>query len=295
MDILILSRNVAIYSTRRLTEAFRARGRRATVLDPTAVSLLLGGDAPEAAVSRGPLPLPRVCVPRIGPATDEHALSVLRHLEAVGVPLTAPSRAVQIARDKAHSLRVLADAGLPVPRTALVRQEADVAWAIDAVGGLPVVLKFPRGTHGVGVFLAESIEGARTVLEAMWGLERNLLVQRYVSSSAGRDIRLFVVGDEVVAAIRRKAPEGSFRSNLHHGGRAEAFDPPDSLGDLALRAAGALGLPVAGIDVLLDGNSPLIIEANSSPGLEGIEDATGIDVAGTIADCALRLGGETRT
>jgi len=210
------------------------------------------------------------------------------------VPLTAPSRAVEVARDKAHCLRALADAGLPIPRTALVRQESDVEWAIDAVGGPPVVLKFPRGTHGVGVFLAETLEGARTVLEAMWGVERNLLVQRYVSASAGRDVRLFVVGDDVVAAIGRRAPEGSFRSNLHHGGRAEAIEPDDSLTDLALRAAGALGLRVAGIDVLLSEDGPLLIEANSSPGLEGIEDATGIDVAGTIADCALRLGGETR-
>ncbi|MHC4472255.1 MAG: ATP-grasp domain-containing protein, partial [Planctomycetota bacterium] len=140
-----------------------------------------------------------------------------------------------------------------------------------------------------------SLDAARTVLEAMWGIEKDLLVQRFVSASSGRDLRLFVVGDEVVAAIRRTAPSGSFRSNLHHGGRAEAYDPPAELRDHALEAARALGLRVAGIDLLESEDGPLVAEANASPGLEGIEDATGIDVAGAIAGEALRLGAEART
>ncbi len=288
-DVLILSRNVAIYSTRRLTEAFRARDREVTVLDPAAVGIHLSPGGTVLAAGGSPLGPPRVAVPRIGITVTEHALVVLTGLEALGVPLTAGSRAVALSRDKMLCLQTLSAAGLPVPPTALARQAPDAEWAVAAVGGPPVVLKFLTGTHGVGVFLAESVEAARTILDAMWGIERNLLVQRFVRAAAGRDIRLFVVAGEVRAAIRRIAPAGSFRAGLHSGGRAEAHTPSPEHRALAERAASALGLPIAGVDLLEGEEGPLVCEVNSSPGLEGIEDATGVDLAGMIADEALRI------
>jgi ribosomal protein S6--L-glutamate ligase len=287
---LILSRNVAIYSTRRLTEAFRQTGRRANVLDPAAVGLLLDGEV-VAAVGGETIPRPEVLVPRVGIAFTEHALAAIRHFEALGVPTTAGSDAIRTARDKMRSLQVLAEAGLPVPRTALVREVPDAEWAVEAVGGPPVVLKFLAGTHGTGVFKADTLDAARTILEAMWGIEKNLLVQHFVHSAAGRDLRLFVAGGEVVAAIRRTGPAGSFRSNLHLGGSAEAVEPDPDLVRLAVDAAKCIGLGVAGVDLLEGEEGPLVTEVNASPGLEGVEDATGIDVAAAVVSTALSIAG----
>lgn len=291
MTVLLLSRNVAIYSTRRLTEALRARGARSLVLDPFAVGLAVGTGGPTLVADGGPMPALRAAIPRIGIGVAEHALAVIRQLEIDGVPLTAGSEGILASRDKMRGVQVLAAAGLPVPATVLVRQERDVAWAVEAVGGPPVVLKFPSGTHGVGVFLAESLDAARTVLEAMWGVERTLVVQHFVKESAGRDLRLFVVAGRVAAAMRRIAETGSFRANLHHGGRAEAIATDPALADVAVRAAAAFGLTVAGVDVLEGPEGPLVTEVNSSPGLEGIEDATGVDLAGAVADAALAMAG----
>jgi ribosomal protein S6--L-glutamate ligase len=289
MAVLILSRNVAIYSTRRLTEAFRSRGRRVVVRDPASVTLRVGDDGPEIFSGGTPLPPPAVAVPRIGVVATDYAVTVLRQLEALGVPLTASADGVAAAKNKMTCLQTLAAAGLPVPKTVIARQAPDEEWTVGAVGGPPVVLKFPTGTHGVGVMLADSEEAAKTILESMWGVDRNLLVQEYVAAAAGRDLRLFVVGDRVVAAIRRIARPGRLRSNLHHGGRAEAFPPDQALAGLAIRAASAMGLRVAGVDLLESDRGPLIAEVNCSPGLEGIEEATGIDVAAAVADEALRI------
>lgn len=289
MDVLILSRNVAIYSTRRLTEAFRTRGRRTTVLDPCSIGVCVDGSSPPLVSNGSALSMPRVVIPRVGHAVTEHAIAVVRRFETLGVPLTAGSLGIHAARDKMRALTELSAAEIPVPPTALVRQASDVDFAVESVGGPPVVLKFLTGTHGVGVFLADSLDAARTVLEAMWELDRNLLVQRFVRSAAGRDLRLFVVDGRVVATIRRIGAKGSFRANLHHGGRAEAVKPDGALADLAVRAAEVFGLAIAGVDVLESDEGPLVTEVNSSPGLEGIEDATGVDVAGAVADAALAL------
>ncbi len=287
MDALILSRNVAIYSTRRLTEAFRARGRRAVVMDPASISVRLPGDPGLFTDGGSPLPLPRVVVPRIGHGITDHALAVLRRLETAGVPLTAGSGAVRDSRDKMCTLERLAAAGLPVPRTVLLLSPSGIDWAVEAVGGPPVVMKFLSGTHGVGVFLVESLESARSLLEALWEMGRNVLVQHYVGGTAGHDLRFLVVGDRVPAAIRRHAPPGTFRANLHLGGRAEPLDPDPDLVHLALAAARALDLGIAGVDILEGEEGPLLLEVNSSPGLEGIEEATGVDVAAEIVDAAL--------
>ena len=287
MGALVLSRNVAIYSTRRLTEAFRARGLPLSVLDPASICLKISGETVELHEGGRRLPNPDVVIPRIGVVTTEHSLSVLRQFEILRVPLTATADAVRISKDKMGSLQALANAGIPIPETALARQGPDATWAVEAVGGAPVVLKFLTGTHGVGVFLADSQESARSILEAMWSLEKNLIVQRFIASAAGQDLRLFVVGDRVVAAMRRTAPEGTFRSNLHSGGQPSPLTPTKQLIDLALRATQALGLKIAGVDILESDDGPLVLEVNSSPGLEGIEDVTGIDIAGAIADEAI--------
>jgi ribosomal protein S6--L-glutamate ligase len=287
MGALVLTRNVAIYSTRRLTEAFRARGLPASALDPAAIGLKLSGTAVELHEGGRRLQSPDVVIPRIGVLTIEHSLSVLRQFEILRVPLTATADAVRLSKDKIGSLQALVNAGIAIPETTLARQGPDAAWAVDAVGGPPVVLKFLTGTHGVGVLLADSGESARSILEAMWSLDRNLIVQRYVASAAGQDLRLFVVGDRVVAAMRRTAPEGAFRSNLHSGGRPSAFDPSGELIDIALRSARALHLRIAGVDIIESEAGPLVLEVNSSPGLEGIEDVTGVDIAGAIADEAI--------
>jgi len=291
---LILSRNVAIYSTRRLTEAFRERGRPALVLDPAAVGLRVEEGALTMAEGGRPVEAPSVLVPRIGAAVTAHGLSVIRQMELKGVPTTAGSAAIRLARDKMESLQVMAAAGLPVPATALVRETPDSDWAVATVGGPPVVLKFLSGTHGTGVFLAESLDAAQTILEAMWGIEKNLLVQRYIRAAAGRDLRLFVIGDEVVATIRRTAPPGSFKANLHQGGRAEAVTPDPESVEIALAAAREIGLHVAGVDLLESEDGPLVTEVNASPGLEGVEDATGRDIAGAIVKSALTLADEGR-
>jgi len=175
-----------------------------------------------------------------------------------------------------------------------VRETPDSDWAVAAVGGPPVVLKVLSGTHGTGVFLAESLDAARTILEAMWGIEQNLIVQRYIGAAAGRDLRLFVIGKEVAASIRRTAPPGSFKANLHQGGRAEAVTPDAECIEMALAAARTTGLHVAGVDLLESGDGPLVTEVNASPGLEGVEDATGRDIAGALADAALALADEGR-
>jgi ribosomal protein S6--L-glutamate ligase len=287
MSALVLSRNVAIYSTRRITEAFRSRGVSTTVLDPAGICLKLGPNTIELHEGGRHLPRPKVVVPRIGVGVVPHCLAVLTQMENLGIPLTASSSAIRRSKDKMACLQALCAAGVPVPPTALARQSPDEEWAVEEVGGPPVVLKFLTGTHGVGVFLAESAESAKSILDAMWSLEKNLIVQRYIHIARGRDLRLFVVGDEVVAAIRRVAREGGFRSNLHHGGRPEALDPSPELVQLALRSSTALGLDIAGVDIIESEDGPLVLEVNSSPGLEGIEDTTGVDIAGAIVDHAI--------
>lgn len=290
MSILILSRNVAIYSTRRLSEAFRARGAQVTIADPASVGLAIGA-RPALALDGGArsLPKPAVVVPRIGAVATDHALAVLRAIEADEIPLTATADGVRAARDKGETLQRLAAAGLPIPRTVFVRQAEDVPWAVDAVGGPPVVLKRRTGTHGVGVMLAESVDSARAILESMWEADLSFIVQEFVEGAAGRDLRILVVEDRLTLAIRRIAPPGSFRSNLHSGGRAEGCVPPNDAVDLALAAAEEIELPVAGVDLLESEDGFLLCEVNASPGLEGIEDATGVDVAADIADLALDL------
>jgi ribosomal protein S6--L-glutamate ligase len=281
MKALVLSRSVAIYSTRRILEACRTEGVETVVADPLELSLLLPSRAPPR-VHRGAHAIDDVdlVVPRIGTTITEYGLAVLHHFELAGVPTLNSSSAIYRSRDKLRSLQVLSSAGVPVPATLMARSPESVEWCIEQLGGAPVVLKLLQGTQGVGVMLAESVTAAEAILDAMWGLGQNILVQKFIAESRGKDVRAIVCGDRVVACMRRVARSGSFRSNIHRGGRGEGLDPvPPEIEETALRASRALGLHVSGVDMLESTEGPLVTEVNVSPGLEGIEGATGKDVA----------------
>ena len=281
MRFLILSRSSAIYSTRRLLDACEVEGIEAVVADPLDLALLLPSEGrPSIHSASHALTDVDLVVPRIGTTITEYGLAVIHHFELLGVPVLNSSGAVYRARDKLRSLQVLSAAGVPVPPTLMARNPESVEWCIEQLGGPPVVLKLLQGTQGVGVMLAESLPAAEAILDAMWGLNQNILVQKFISESRGRDLRCVVVGARVVAAMRRTARPGSFRSNSRRGGLGEGIDPfPPDAERVALAASRAIGLHVSGVDLLEGANGPLVTEVNVSPGLEGIEAATGRDLA----------------
>ncbi len=301
MKIGILSRNRHLYSTNRLVEAAQARGHDARVIDTLAVAIEIGVaddhdagvkviESPPVRGSRwGMLPdattfLPQVdaIIPRIGSSITYYGVAVVRQFEANGVLTTAASQAIAQSRDKLHSIQIMRQAGLPVPKTAVIVKPEGLYSAIQAVGPPPVVVKLIQGTQGRGVILARNWQTTAAVLEKLRAYNRQALVQEYVPEAKGRDLRIIVVGNRCVAAMMRIAPAGDFRANLHRGGTAVpiALDPETE--QIALAAAQAHGLSVAGVDIIQSQRGPLLLELNSSPGLEGIETATGKDVAGAI-------------
>jgi ribosomal protein S6--L-glutamate ligase len=280
MRFLILSRSAAIYSTRRLLDACEIEGIEAVVADPLDLALLLIDGKSAIHSASHALAGVDMVVPRIGTTITEYGLAVIHHFELMGTPVLNASGAVYRARDKLRSLQVLSSRGVPVPPTLMARNPDSVEWCIEQLGGPPVVLKLLQGTQGVGVMLAESLAAAEAILDAMWGLNQNILVQKFIAESRGTDVRCIVVGDRVVGAMRRVARPGSFRSNIHRGGRGEGLDTiPPEIEKVALEASRAIGLHVSGVDLLESGNGPLVTEVNVSPGLEGIEAATGKDLA----------------
>jgi len=296
MRIAILSRNPALYSTRRLAETARARGHRTDIVDTLSVAVHIGrtdtpADTPQHLVNNlfGPpstvsLPEYDAIVPRIGTSMTFYGLAVVRQFESMGLATTATSEAIARSRDKLHSLQLMAQAGMPIPRTAVIAHPDALFAAVEAIGGLPAVVKLIRGTQGRGVFLAHQLSTITALLQRAEELNRQAIIQEYVAESQGRDMRLIIVGNRCVAAMERRAAPGDFRANLHRGGAATAFEPDKSVGALAVAAARAHGLGVAGVDLLSSKRGPLLLEVNSSPGLEGIERATGVDIAGEIID-----------
>ncbi len=281
MRIGILSRNPALYSTRRLAQAIWARGHQAQIIDTTSVAvhlgaagathLLTGGEIGLAATT--PLPPLDAIIPRIGTSVTFYGLAVVRQFETAGVYTPAPADAIARSRDKLHSLQVMAQAGLPIPRTAVVARPEALFAAVNAVGGLPAVVKLIRGTQGRGVLLAHHLATISAMLQRAEELNQQAVIQEYVAEAAGRDLRVIVVGHRPVAAMERRAPEGDFRANLHQGGTAVPVTLDRATAALAVAAARAHGLAVAGVDLLLSRRGPLLLEVNSSPGLEGIEKA----------------------
>lgn len=294
MRIGILSRNHSLYSTRRLVQAARARGHEVRVIDTLAISVEVGLPPEEQQRMRvilqgrsgvpHEMALPQVdaIIPRIGASVTFHGVAVVRQFEARGVLTTAASAAIACSRDKLQSLQAMSQAGLPVPKTAVIAQRQALFAAIRAVGGLPVVIKLIRGTQGKGVVLVHNLATAAAVLDKVRAVRQQALVQEYIAEAAGRDVRVIVVGSQCVAAMERRAPEGEFRANLHRGGTAVAVQLDAETEQLALAAAKAHGLSVAGVDLLRSRRGPLLLEVNSSPGLEGIEQATQQDVADAI-------------
>jgi len=280
LRLAILSRDPANPSTRRLGLVALARGHEARVIDPLSCTLHLGGARPRIEVSGEPLEAQDAVIPRVGPHSQVGVLAVLRLLEQAGTFSLNPAAAIALARDKLASLQLLAAAGIPVVPTVVPAGPDAVPRVIEQLGGPPVVLKIAGGTQGRGVVLAESLAAARSILEGFAACGHRVLVQPRLP--VDDDVRLLVVGGRTVAAMRRLVPPGDFRANLHRGGTAEAFHPDDTLASLAARAADLLGLRLAGVDVLLGPDGPLVLEVNASPGLEGIEAASGINVAGEV-------------
>jgi ribosomal protein S6--L-glutamate ligase len=282
MKIAILSRNARLYSTRRLVEAARARDHVVRVLDPLRCYVRIAPGAVQMRYKGKPLRDIDAVIPRIGTNTTFYGTAVLRQLEMMGVYTPNPSDAVLRARDKLRSLQILAAQGLDMPVTVFGDNPDDTDDVLAMLGDPPHVIKLNEGSQGTGVVLAEKRSASQSVVEAFRGLYANFLVQEFVAEAKGCDLRCFVVGGKVVAAMQREASPGDFRANLHRGGSASAAVLSAAEKRIAVRAAGALGLGIAGVDLLRSGRGPLVLEVNASPGLEGIEAATGVDVSTCI-------------
>jgi ribosomal protein S6--L-glutamate ligase len=295
--LIILSRNPKLYSTRRLVAAARARRLAPRVLDTLRCDLLLERDRPRL-FHRGKELLPgavRVVIPRIGASITGYGLSVLNQLDLMGVPVLGSAAAIGRSRDKLRALQLLASAGLSIPRTALCRYRDEVPAAVELVGGLPCIIKLVRGTQGVGVMIASTRVEVTGLLDTLWTLGQEILLQELVKESKGRDVRALVIGDRVVAAMRRTARAGEFRSNIHRGGAATRLKLPAAYAEAAVRAAQVVGLPVAGVDLLEAHGGPMIMEINSSPGFEALERATGLDIAGRYVEEAVACAARARS
>lgn len=287
--IALLSRNAALYSTQRLVEAARQRGCTVRILDPLRCALKVAPGAFEVRYRGKTLPKIDAVIPRIGHSVTFHGTAVLRHFELMGVATPSTSEAILSARDKLRCHQILAAEGIDLPVTAFGDSPDDTPVLIDLVGPAPHVVKLNEGTQGSGVVLARDEAASRSVIEAFRGLYASFLVQEFVAEAKGIDLRCFVVGNEVVAAMQRRAAPGDFRANLHRGGKATLVSLSADEQAVAVRAAQRLGLGVAGVDLLRSRRGPLLLEVNSSPGLEGIEAASGIDIAGRILDHVLGL------
>jgi ribosomal protein S6--L-glutamate ligase len=282
VNIAILSRNRALYSTRRLVEAGTERGHTVRVIDTLRCYMNVTSHRPEIHYQGDNLEGYDAVIPRIGASVTFYGTAVLRQFEVMGVFPVNESVAIARARDKLRSLQLLSRKGVGLPVTGFAHSPGDIQDLIKMVGGPPLVIKLLEGTQGIGVVLAETRKAAESIIEAFLGLKANIMVQEFVKEAGGRDIRCLVVGGRVIAAMQRQAPEGDFRSNLHRGGTATLVRLTPDERRTAVQAAAAIGLNVAGVDIVRSERGPLVLEVNSSPGLQGIESATGKDVAGMI-------------
>jgi len=282
MKIAVLSRNRKLYSTQRLIEAAEERGHEVHVFDVLRCYMNIATMRPEIHYKGENLDGFDAVIPRIGASVTFYGTAVLRQFEMMGVYPLNESVAITRSRDKLRSLQLLARKGIGLPVTGFAHSPDDIQDLLKMVGGAPVVIKLLEGTQGIGVVLAETQKAAESVIEAFMGLKANILVQEFIKEAGGADIRCFVIGDKVVAAMKRQGKEGEFRSNLHRGGSATLVRITPEERSTAVRAATTMGLNVAGVDLLRSNHGPVVMEVNSSPGLEGIEKATGRDVADLI-------------
>jgi len=287
--VAILSRKRSLYSTSRLVEAIEARGHRASVLDTLRCNMIIANAGARMTYQGEELTGLGAVIPRIGASITAYGLAVVSHFEVMGVPVVNAANPIARSRDKLRCLQMLAQAGLSIPATVLARDRSDVAKLVQEVGGLPAIVKLTRGTQGVGVMIASTLAEVQSMLDTFWDLGQEIVLQEFIHESKGVDVRAIVVGSRVVGAMRRHAKKGEFRSNLHRGGAGTAIDLPPGYAEAAVKAAQVIGLEVCGVDMLESDTGPRIMEINSSPGFEGMERATGRDIAGAIVDRALEL------
>lgn len=284
MKIYILSRNESLYSTQSLVAAAKKRGWDVRVIDYMECTMEIMKNELKIIYHGEELEAPDAIIPRIGASRTFFGTAIVRHFEMMNVFSTAGSLAIKRSRDKLRSLQILSNRGIDMPKTVFASNKSNANDVIKLIGGTPLVLKILEGTQGVGVVLAETKKAAKSVLDAFNGMNVNLLVQEFIEEAGGADIRAIVIDGEVVGAMKRQGAEGDFRSNLHQGGSATLYKLSRKEKATAIAAAKAMGLAVCGVDMIPSKRGPLVMEINSSPGLEGIEKATGIDIAGKIMD-----------
>ncbi|PVW15304.1 30S ribosomal protein S6--L-glutamate ligase [Marixanthomonas spongiae] len=282
MNIKILSANAGLYSTQRLVEAAKKRKHEVEIINHTKCDIVIEKKNPMVYYKGKPLSHTDAVIPRIGASVTFYGTAVVRQFEMMRVFSTTESMALVRSRDKLRSLQILSRAGLGLPKTIFTNYSKNVKEIVEQAGGAPVIIKLLEGTQGIGVILAETRKAAESVIEAFNNLQARVIVQEYIKEAGGADIRAFIVDGQVVGAMKRQGKEGEFRSNLHRGGNASIITLSDEEEIAALKAAKAMGLGIAGVDMLQSDRGPLILEVNSSPGLEGIEAATGKDIATTI-------------
>lgn len=298
--VVILSRKRSLYSTRRLVESVRTRGHRPLVLDTLRCSMILGPSGPRMMYRGVEVRGVDVVIPRIGASITAYGLAVASHFDMMGVPVLNSANAISRSRDKLRCLQLLSRSKLDLPRTVMAHDRGNVSRLVKEVGGLPVIIKLLRGTQGVGVMIAHKLSEVQSILKTFWDLGQEIVLQEFVAESQGKDVRALVVGERVVGAMRRQAKRGEFRSNIHRGGKGKAIELPPRYVEVAVRAAKLIGLEVAGVDMLEGREGPRLMELNSSPGFEGLERATGKDIAGAVVEHALafaeaeRAAGRTR-
>jgi ribosomal protein S6--L-glutamate ligase len=288
VKILILSRKRSLYSTRRLREEGQKLGHEVDIADPLKCVLRLSHGQPSMLVGVRTLKAPDAVLPRIGTAGTTFSIAVVRHFELMGVPVVNGASAIEHAKNKLSCLQLLATKGVPVPDTLISRYPRDLDKMMKLVGGPPLILKLLRGTQGTGVIFAESKASVESMLETIWSLGEDIMIQRFVSESKGRDIRVLVINGEARAAMRRIGPEGEFRSNIHRGGVGQPVELSKTFERVAVKAAAAAGLDLAGVDVLESSTGPQVIEVNASPGFEGLEEATKQNIAKLFVEAAAR-------
>jgi ribosomal protein S6--L-glutamate ligase len=294
MNIVILSRNQNLYSTKSLYKAALNRGHNVRIIDHSSCDLLIKQSDPEVHYKGEVIKDVDAIIPRIGASVTFYGTAVVRQFEMMNVFSAIESQAIVRSRDKLRSLQILSRDGLGMPKTVYTNHSKDVKKSIAKIGGAPLIIKLLEGTQGLGVVLAETEKAAESVIEAFRGLKARIIVQEFIKEAKAADIRAFVVDGKVVGAMKRQGKEGEFRSNLHRGGTASIIELSEEEEKVALKAAACLGLAIAGVDMLRSARGPLILEVNSSPGLEGIEKATGIDIAGEIIDYVVRRASEKK-
>lgn len=295
MKIVILSRNSSLYSTRRLKEAGEARGHEILIIDYLRCYMNITSRNPQVLYQGQPLEGIDAVIPRIGASNTFYGTAVIRQFEMMDVFVANQSQAISRSRDKLRCLQLLSKKGIGLPVTGFAHSTKDIEGLVSIVGGAPLVIKLLEGTQGIGVVLTETHQAATSVIEAFRGLNANILVQEFVAEAKGADLRCFVVGGRVIAAMKRQGAPGEFRSNLHRGGNAEKIKLTPEERSTAVQAAKAMGLRIAGVDLLRSNHGPVVMEVNSSPGIEGIEKATDLDIAGKMIEFLEKNAGGKNT